>query len=358
MIIVDAHLDIAYNAVCYGRDYTLPAYKTRRLEPYTLNDPGPATVGLPDALIGRVGLVFGTLFVPPAQRQFSGRETEPRYRDAREAHDQALRQLDIYERIADNHARVRLVKSQADLDAVLATWGPDTTVTEHEQGIVVLMEGADPILEPKQFEEWYGRGVRVVGPAWQATRYSAGTGASGPLTPLGHELLDVMANVGALLDLSHMAERAYHEALERYEGPIIASHSNPRRFRDSDRHLSDDMIRLLAERDGVMGIVLFGPFLHPDWRTGERRSLIPFTTILDAIDHVCQVTGSAQHVGIGSDLDGGFGVNSIPAGMDTIADLWWLTGGLRKRGYSEADIEAIVGGNFIRKLRQSLPGSA
>jgi len=272
--------------------------------------------------------------------------------------DQALRQLDIYERIADNHARVRLVKSQADLDAVLATWGPDTTVTEHEQGIVVLMEGADPIIEPKQFEEWYGRGVRVVGPAWQATRYSAGTGASGPLTPLGHALLDVMANVGALLDLSHMAERAYHEALERYEGPIIASHSNPRRFRDSDRHLSDDMIRLLAERDGVMGIVLFGPFLHSDWRTGERRSLIPFTTILDAIDHVCQVTGSAQHVGIGSDLDGGFGVNSIPAGMDTIADLWWLTGGLRKRGYSEADIEAIVGGNFIRKLRQSLPGSA
>ena len=358
MIIVDAHLDIAYNTVCYGRDYTLPAYKKRRAEAYTLTDPGPATVGLPDALLGRVGLVFGTLFVSPAERAFSGRQTEPRYRNAREAHALALRQLDIYERLAGDNEQVRLVKSLADLDAVLATWTPETTVTKHQQGIVVLMEGADPILEPKQFEEWYERGVRIVGPAWRATRYAAGTGGSGPLTPLGFELLDVMASVNAVLDLSHMAERAYLQAVERYTGPIIASHSNPRRFCDSDRNLSDEMIHLLAERDGVVGVVLFNPFLHPTWQQGERRSTVPYSTVLDAIDYICQITGSAAHVGIGSDLDGGFGVNSVPAGIDTIMDLWWLTSGLRRRGYNEADIEAIAGGNFIRKLRQALPGSA
>jgi membrane dipeptidase len=217
------------------------------------------------------------------------------------------------------------------------------------------MEGADPIIEPKQFEEWYERGVRVVGPAWRATRYTAGTGEPGPLTKLGFELLDVLADANAVLDLSHMAEQAFFQALERYEGELIASHSNPRRFYDSDRNLSDEMIRLLAERDGVMGVVTYNRFLHRNWKRGDRRSEVPFTTIIDAIDHVCQVTGSAQHVGIGSDLDGGFGVESIPQGMDSVCDLWWITSGLRRRGYDEADIEAIAGGNFLRKLQAALP---
>lgn len=357
MIVVDAHEDIAYNALCYGRDYRRAAWETRRLEAGSsaLARRGNAALGLPDALLGRVALVFATLFVAP----YDGKDDQPwsafSYKTPREAYELAMQQADYYHRLADEDERMRLVKTSADLDAVLATWADDKEIGDHRQGLVLLMENADPILEPKQFEEWYERGVRIVGPAWEATRYSGGTGSPGPLTPLGYELLDVMASVNAILDLSHMAEEAYLQALDRYEGVIIASHSNPRRFRNTDRHLSDLMIRRLAERDGVMGIVLYNRFLSDDWTKGDPKSDVPLSVVIDAIDHVCQLTSSAAHVGIGSDFDGGFGVESIPDGLDTVSDLLTIGTLLRARGYAEADVDAILSGNMLRKLRQGLP---
>ena len=365
MILVDAHQDIAYNALTFGRNYSLPVYKKRRAELHhnwhPIHGPGVVTAGLPDALLGRVALVFATLFVEPAGSALTEGGTPPIYNTPREAYQAATAQWDYYQRLADENDQIRLVTTAADLDAVLSQWQPaDPTaplasLSKRVQGLVLLMENADPILEPKQFEEWYGRGVRIVGPAWGRTRYSGGTGAPGGLTTLGFQLLETMRGFNAMLDLSHMAEQAFYEALERYDGVIIASHSNPRRFKDTDRHLSDEMIRLLAERDGVMGIVPYNRFLHPTWQPGDARDAVPFTRLVDAIDNVCQLTGSAAHVGIGSDFDGGFGLNSIPAGMDTVGDLWWLVNHLTGRGYSPTDVEAIVGGNFLRKLRQVLP---
>jgi membrane dipeptidase len=217
------------------------------------------------------------------------------------------------------------------------------------------MEGADPILEPRQFEEWYERGVRIVGTSWKATRYAGGTGEPGGLSKIGYELLEILASFNAILDLSHMAEQAFFEACERYEGAIIASHSNPRKFRESDRHLSDDMIRRLADRDGVMGIVLYNAFLKNTWSHTDRR--LPLTVVADAIDHVCQVTGSARHVGIGSDFDGGFGADQTPEGFETVGDLILIADVLKERGYNTNDIDAVMGANFIRKLRETLPKS-
>ncbi len=355
MIVVDAHEDIAYNALAHARDYRLPAWEKRRLE--ASDEParaGLATVGLPDALLGRVAVVFATIFTAP-------RSATPQpwdhltYTTPREAYRLAVDQYDYYQRLFDESERVRLIRSVGDLNAVLATWAEGTEMHQHRQGMTLLMENADPILEPRQFEEWYARGVRLVGPAWQASRYCGGTGQPGPLTALGRELLDVMANFNAILDLSHMAEQAYLEAIDRYEGVVIASHSNPRRFRGTDRHLSDEMIRRLAERDGVMGIVLFNRFLSDTWAKGDPKSDVPMSVALDAIDYVCQLTGSAAHVGIGSDFDGGFGAESIPDGLDTVGDLWNFGAALRARGYSEEDTAAILGGNMLRKLRQALP---
>ncbi|MBC8099651.1 MAG: membrane dipeptidase, partial [Armatimonadetes bacterium] len=247
------------------------------------------------------------------------------------------------------------IRTLAELDATLATWGDDAGLKARKQGLIVLMEGADPILEPRQFEAWYERGVRAVGLAWEETRYSAGTGKPGRLTPLGRDLLDVMASFNALLDVSHMAEEAFFEALDVYSGSVIASHSNPRRFRNTDRHLSDEMIRRLAARDGVMGVVLYNRFLSNHWERSDPKHNITLTTVADAIDYVCQVTGSAAHIGIGSDFDGGFGAQHIPQEIDTVADLWQMSALLRERGYSEPDIEAVLGGNMLRKLREVLP---
>ncbi|HML20383.1 MAG TPA: membrane dipeptidase [Aggregatilinea sp.] len=357
-IIVDAHQDIAWNAFNNGRDFRMSAWAKRRREtdPTFLKRYGRAMVGLPEVLLGRVAIIGATLFVSPAWTKVYPDE-KLLYSTPDDAYSLASRQLDYYQRLADEIPQIDLVRTQADLDAVLATWAEGTDLGDHRVGLVMLMEGADPILEPAQLEEWYARGLRVVGPAWTATRYSGGTQAVGPLTDLGRELLEVMESYGMVLDLSHMAPEAARESLERYGGPLFAGHANPLRFSKDrvDRNLSDDVIRGIAEHDGAVGIMPYNLFLKEGWAPGDRKSLVTMEDILAAIDHVCQVTGSARHVGIGSDFDGGFGAASTPLEFETVADLWEIRRALQQRGYGPEDVTAILGGNMLRVLRAGLP---
>jgi membrane dipeptidase len=191
------------------------------------------------------------------------------------------------------------------------------------------------------------------------TRYCGGTSEPGPLTDLGRRLLDRMARHRMVLDTSHMAEDAFFDAIDRYQGPVIASHSNPRRFVDGDRHLSDDMIRALIARDGVIGHVPFNAFLVPGWRRSEGapKDAADLSTIVRAIDHICDLAGNARHVGLGSDLDGGFGAEATPAGIDSVADLQKVVEALSDRGYADAEVAGIAHGNWLRVLRMSLPGT-
>lgn len=354
MIVLDAHQDIAYTALQFGRDYTRSAYANRKRAAAAGMTGQLVTNGLPDALLGRVGIVFATLFAEPNWSPFTPDKIMG-YDNAQEAYRVANRQRDYYQRLADEHAAVDLVRNQAELAAVLETWTDGTDLQDHHVGLVILMEGADPILEPAQVEEWVARGVRIIGPAWSETRYAGGTGRPGPLTDLGRELLDIMADYNLILDVSHMTEAGFYESMDRYDGHIIASHSNPTAFWDNERNLTDRQIRRLAERGGVMGTVLYNRFMNPHWYEGAPKADTPFTVVIDIIDHICQVTGSAAHVGIGSDIDGGFGAQDIPEGFDTIIDFLAIADGLRDRGYTEADIEGVMSGNFLRILRQALP---
>lgn len=356
-IILDAHQDIAMNYVEDGRDFRQSALKKRNQEdnsPEAIKARGLCTTGLPDALLGRVGIIFGTLYVNPPHSQFPSKNVT--YQTPREAHDIAMRQVDYYKRLADEDERLVLIQTKTDLDTVLRSWVDGTEVDQHKLGLVILMEGADPIIEPSEVYEWYEHGVRIIGPAWSETRYSGGTGRPGPLTSLGFELLEQMADLRMILDLSHIAEEAYYQALDRYEGPIFASHSNPRHFRDSDRMLSNDMIIRLAERDGVMGVVPFNRFMSNEWKYPDPKENITIEHVVDIVDYICQLTGSAHHVGIGSDWDGGFGSESIPYPFDTVTDLWLMDAALQKRGFNADDIHAILCGNFLRILEQGLPG--
>lgn len=358
MFIVDAHQDIAFNTVCYGRDYRTSALKKRADEMNTsvIHHVGHAMLGLPEAIVGRVAIVFATLFTEPRGKMPPIGNDAALYTTPKEAMRIAEKQLDVYKRLADDEPRIRLIQQSADLEAVLATWADDVPITQRVQGLVILMENGDPIIEPRQFEWWYEQGVRIVGPAWRASQYCGGTGEPGRLTVLGHELLDVMMSFNAILDLSHMAEESYLEALDRYDGVIIASHSNPRHFRNSDRHLSDMMIRRLAERGGVIGIVPYNLFLSNTWTIADGKSAMTLNRVVEAIDYVCQLVGSAVHVGIGTDFDGGFGAEATPYELNTIADLWLLKDALLARGYAQSDVVNILGGNMLRQLQACLKG--
>jgi membrane dipeptidase len=350
-LVVDAHEDIAWNALVLGRDVCQSALETRRLEEGSdiPQQHGICTVGLPEWLAGGVAVICGTIFAAPASPNIPASYT---YSTADEAHAQALAQLDFYHRLADEDQRITLIGSRADLDAVLASWeGASPQV-----GIVPLMEGADPIREPAEAEFWFEHGVRMVGPAWLAgSHYAGGDSAPGPLTDEGRELLEVLASLGLILDLSHLADESFFEAVDRFEGQVVATHANPRARVPGSRQISDAMIRRLAERDGVMGIVPYNRFLRPGWTKDDPKDAVTVADVAAAVDHVCQVVGDAAHIGIGSDFDGGFGVESIPAEMDTVADLRRIDPALGEMGYGEDDIAAILGGNWLRLFRSALP---
>ena len=156
-----------------------------------------------------------------------------------------------------------------------------------------------------------------------------------------------------ILDLSHCAEEAYLEAVDTYGGVIIASHSNPRRFLPTDRGLSDEMILKLVRRDGVIGIVPYNAFLNPNWKAGTPR--LSVDNVVEAIDYIVQLAGNALYVAIGTDFDGGFGSESIPEGMDTIADILKISSALDRKGYTKEAIYAIMHQNWLRILRRGLP---
>lgn len=356
MLIVDAHEDLAWNIASFGRDYTHSARWTRSREAGSKvpASTGSSLLGLRDWLRGEVALIFATIFVAPIRAQTGHLDTQV-YADAAEAHRLASAQLDIYHRLAEEHERFKLVGTQGDLQAVLDSWGEDSPSAERLIGLMPSLEGADPILEPEEAEAWYERGLRAVGLAWEGTRYAGGTHEPGPLTKLGYELLEVMADLNMILDLSHLAEESYFQAVEMYEGIAIASHSNPRRFLPTTRGLSNEMIALLAERGGVVGIVPYNLFLKPGWRRGDRREGVSLTLVADAIDHVCQVTGSHRHVGIGSDFDGGLGLEHVPVEVNSVADLQKLSGLLAERGYEDNQIADILSGNWLRLLWEALP---
>jgi membrane dipeptidase len=359
VIIIDAHEDLAWNALTFGRDYRRDMDETRRLEaesdtPY---HNGQTLIGWSEWIRGRVAIVFSSLFAAPT-RWCEGDWDVLCYDSPEQAYLHYRASLDVYLHWTEESPdKTRLIKNTQDLEAQWKLWQDPTY--EGPVGFVLLMEGADGIREPAEVEQWFEQGVRILGPAWSGTRYAGGTKEPGPLTDLGRELLAHMDAYGMILDLSHMSEDGAREALDLFQGPIMASHTSPlARVPNAEfpeRLISDEMIRLIAERHGVMGLLIGNRFLQNNWVIGMERDLVGMKDILAAIDHVCQLLGNADHIALGSDFDGGFGLDQVPAGLDSIADLQLIGDALLEYGYTMKDVGAILGLNWYHLLQRSLP---
>ncbi|MFB9992301.1 dipeptidase [Deinococcus oregonensis] len=327
-MLIDGHLDLAFNAAL-GRDLTLPLADLRRSDPV---EGETATVTFAEMQAGGLRVCFGTLFALPKTA-----ESPDGYEDHAGARRQALGQLDQYRRWEDG-GHLRLLKTGADVAAHLAS-------EDAPLGVVLLMEGADPVRDVDDLAFWGAAGVRLLGPAWGRTRYAGGTAAPGPLTAAGRELVTAMAEQGIMLDASHLDDASFWDAAELHPR-LIATHANSRSFVAGNRHLTDDMARAIAQKDGVIGLVYHSRFLQAGWQDGDVRA--PLQSLAAHAAHYADLIGW-NRVALGTDLDGGFGQEKCPAGVNTYRDVPGSVDPLPEQVRA-----GVLGANWARWMTQYL----
>ena len=323
-MIVDAHLDIAWNAIASGRGFLLPP-------------PPGYLVSRPTLVANEVGLIFPTLYCSPAVNPLIRTRSRFAYQSPHEAYLMATAQVNYYRAVG-----LDLILDRASLTAYYRGWRKGRIAG------VLLMEGADPIEDPSQLGAWVDRGVRIIGPAWTGTRYSGGTGMPGGLTDLGRQLLKAMRRKKVILDISHLADQAVADVFAEWRGPIMASHANSRAIVPGDRQLTDETVAELARRGGVVGVSFYARHLRASGRTA----------IDDVIRHMvrhARAAGGPEHVGIGTDVDGGF--DSRHAAMDSYAAMKELRAKLRLH-FNQTQVDGIMAGNWLSFLERSLPEPA
>ena len=371
MLIVDAHLDLAMNAIEWNRDLTRPIDEIRAREAGLADKPdrGNGTVSFSEMRRGGVGLCVATQiarYVAPGS-PLSG------WNSPDQAWAMTQAQLAWY-RAMEERGELVQIRDRAGLDRQVQGWanrepsldaardGPELvegprTANREPIGYILSLEGADSILTPAHLERAYAQGLRAVGPAhYGPGRYAYGTNSTGDMGIKGRELLREMERLGIILDVTHLCDESFRDALDHFNGPVWASHSNCRALVPHNRQFSDDQIRELIQRDAIIGGVFDAWMLVPGWVRGEttpESAHVTLDTVVTHIDRVCQIAGDSRHSMIGSDLDGAFGREQCPADVHTIADLTKLDAVLSSRGYSRADVEAIFSANFLRFLRSN-----
>jgi membrane dipeptidase len=353
MLVFDAHLDLAWNAVDWNRDLLKPVEQIRQNERgMTDSSRGTSTVSFPDLRRGQVGIFIATLL---ARSLAPGQVPSfRRYASMEAAYASAQGQMAYY-RALEKQGHLRWIKDTAALDEHIRAW--EANHQRQPLGFILSMEGADPILTPEQVEEWWQAGLRIVGPAhYGISPYAHGTGTEGGLFPQGPDLLREMQRVGMILDVTHLSDQSLDEALEIYDGPLLASHHNCRALVPNQRQLSDDQIKRLITRGAVIGTALDAWMLHPGWVRGEscpEEAGVNLERVIDHIDHVCQLAGNTRHAALGTDLDGGFGREQSPCDLDTIGDLQKVPELLRARGYPAPAVQGIMHGNWLRFFQEA-----
>jgi membrane dipeptidase len=358
--IFDAHLDLAWNALSYNRDLTLTVEQLRQRETGMTDQRsrGNVTLTLPELKRARVAACVGTLIArvnPSVAPEKGFSRTDLDYAHPYIASAVVHGQLAWY-RIFEKQGYLKCIESATALESHWNQWQRDENNTPI--GLILSMEGADPIRTPAHLEDWFEQGVRAIGLAhYGQGRYAGGTGSDMPLTPEGVELLRVMHGLGMILDVTHLCDKSLYQAVDAFPGPILASHHNCRAIVDNARQLSDDQIRLLIGRQAVIGVALDVCMIDPVWFKERSNKEIPLARLADHIDHICQLAGGAKHTALGTDLDGGFGREETPCDLDTCADLHKLESILLQRGYSDQDLDNIFFRNWLDFFLKNLPAT-
>jgi membrane dipeptidase len=297
-------------------------------------------------------------------------------------------------RADDQIAAVRALAAAHPETWELATTAADIRRIAGAGKLAALMglEGGYAIDEKlENVERYYKMGVRYMSPAWSVSTSWAGSsgdevGRKRGLNDFGKRVVREMNRLGVMLDVSHVSDPTFWDIVNTSSKPVIATHSGCRAIANVARNLDDEMLKALAKTGGVCCVLFYPEFLEPGWsekkkrvdaeiaglvqkasdaeegvarkkmardrvRTEEYAKRLPPVTVarvVDHIDHIVKLIG-IDHVGIGSDFDG---VQAVPRDLATVADLPNLTKELLRRGYSEEDIDKILGGNILRVMEE------
>jgi membrane dipeptidase len=356
---IDAHLDLALNALNYNRDLFLPIPQLREVEKdFTdVKGRGRCTVTFPELKRCRVPVCVATLLArsgPDAAQRWGFKRADIDYATQQIAYSHCYGSLGYY-RLLEAQGHLKFITTRGELAAHWKAWEADPERTP--LGIILSMEGADPIVTPEQVGHWFSLGLRAVGPAhYGRGQYAYGTATDGPMTPAGVQLLKEFMKVGMILDVTHLSDQSFWTAMDVYDGPMLASHHNLRSLVPGDRQLTDEQVKELIRRGAVIGSAFDAWMMYPGWVRGKTQpEVVGLEAIVDHMDRVCQFAGNAKHVALGTDLDGGFGTEQTPRDLDTITDVHKLEDILARRGYSPADIDGIFYGNWLRFFGSALP---
>ncbi len=354
MFIIDAHLDLAMNAMDWNRNLRDNIHEIRNREKGMTDKPdrGKGTVSLEELRNGNIGLVVATQIA----RYVAPGNTLSGWHSPEQAWAQTQAQLAWYKSMEDCGEMV-MIKDKNTLELQLAIWNDGTNAEGKPIGYILSLEGADSLVTLRHLEKAYEYGLRAVGPAhYGPGRYANGTDATGKMNGDGLALLKEMERLNIILDATHLCDDAFWQALDHFHGPVWASHNNCRALVNHNRQFSDEQIKALIERNAVIGGALDAWMMVPGWvrkQSTPQQMNCNLEKMIDHLDHICQIAGNALHIGIGSDLDGAYGKEQCPYDLETIADLQKIPGLLCKRGYSAIDIENIMHNNWLRFLKNA-----
>lgn len=349
--IFDAHLDLSMNAMEWNRDLRWTVKEIRESEKGMTDRPDREknTVSIPAMREGNIGLCVATQIARYVKRGTA----LPGWHSPEQAWAQTQAQLAWYKTMETCGEMIQITNGE-ELNEHLRKWKENPGQTPI--GYILSLEGADSIVDLSYLERAYENGLRAIGPAhYGPGTYAFGTDSDGPLGLKGRELIKKIGELGLILDVTHLSDTCFWEAMDMYSGPLWASHNNCRSLVNHNRQFSDEQLLEITKRGAVIGVALDAWMLVPNWQRGistPESMNVSLEHVVNNIDHICQLMGNCDHVGIGTDLDGAFGKEQSPKDLDTIADLQKLRPLLEKRGYTKENVKKIFHGNFIGFLER------